>query len=234
MPMFLYDTHVHSAVGSLCASCSHEELIDEYLSLGFTGIFLTEHFLNGNTAIPKGLSYKERIGRYGENYYALKTLAEKRGLSVFFGIEYSYLGTDFLFYGLSPEWYEKQSEDFPRLDVRRCIAYVKKEGAFVSQAHPFREDFYIDHIRLFPNAEGVETFNAGRTERCNKLGEFYADAYGKIRTGGSDLHSVRQKVLAGMEFEEKITSERDFLRLLREGKGRIVVKENKFVQSVIK
>ena len=118
--------------------------------------------------------------------------------------------------------------------MREFCDFCRENGALAVQAHPFREDFYIDHIRLFPNAEGVETFNAGRTERCNKLGEFYADAYGKIRTGGSDLHSVRQKVLAGMEFEEKITSERDFLRLLREGKGRIVVKENKFAQSVIK
>lgn len=224
MPMFLYDTHVHSAVGSLCASCSHEELIDEYLSLGFTGIFLTEHFLNGNTAIPKGLSYKERIGRYGENYYALKTLAEKRGLSVFFGIEYSYLGTDFLFYGLSPEWYEKQSEDFPRLDVRRCIAYVKKEGAFVSQAHPFRDDPYIDHIRLYPlDVDGMETMNACRSKKINRLADVYADAYDLIKTAGSDSHHTSQTVFAGMAFDSPLTDERDFVQRLKTGKGKITV-----------
>ena len=230
--MYLYETHCHTAKVSACSRLSPEETVELYLCNGYSGIFVTDHFLNGNTTVDKGLPFAEAVEKFCEGFEEVKRAAGER-LQVFFGFEYSYLGTDVLCYG----WDKKTLLGFPQIlsmSMREFCDFCRENGALAVQAHPFREDFYIDHIRLFPNAEGVETFNAGRTERCNKLGEFYADAYGKIRTGGSDLHSVRQKALAGMEFEEKITSERDFLRLLREGKGQIVVKENKLAQSVIK
>lgn len=102
------------------------------------------------------------------------------------------------------------------------------------QAHPFREDFYIDHIRLYPNAEGVEVFNANRTPLCNRLGKFYAQEYGKIEIGGSDLHRADQRVLSGMAFEERLTSEQELIRFLRQGKGEILETENKYVRKIRK
>lgn len=230
--MYLYETHCHTAKVSACSRLSSEEIVELYIENGYSGVFVTDHFLNGNTTVDRRLLFEEAVEKFCEGFEDVKRAAGK-SLQVFFGFEYSYLGTDVLCYG----WDKRTLKNFPQIlsmSMREFCDFCRENGAFAVQAHPFREDFYIDHIRLFPNVEGVEAFNAGRTELCNRLGNFYADAYGKIRTGGSDLHSATQKTLSGMEFEEKIESERDFIRLLRAGKGRIVVKENKFVPSVIK
>lgn len=224
--MYLYETHCHTARTSACSRLGAEEMAELYVKNGYTGIFVTDHFLNGNTTVDKSLPYEEAIEEFFKGYEEVKRAAGER-LQVFFGFEYSYRGTDVLCYGL-----DKQTlKSFPQIlsvSMREFCDLCRERGALAVQAHPFREDFYIDHIRLFPNAEGVETFNSARNELCNRLGKFYAESYGKIQTGGSDLHSSEQKILSGMEFEEKINSEKDFIRLLREGKGKVVRRENKF------
>lgn len=152
---------------------------------------------------------------------------------MFFGFEYSYLGTDVLCYG----WDKEKLKALPQImqmSMREFCDFCRDNGALAVQAHPFREDFYIDHIRLYPNAEGVEVFNANRTPLCNRLGKFYAREYGKIEIGGSDLHRADQRVLSGMAFEERLTSEQELIRFLRQGKGEILETENKYVRKIRK
>ena len=47
-----YETHSHTSETSRCSHISGAELAEFYKSLGYTGLFITDHFFNGNTTVP--------------------------------------------------------------------------------------------------------------------------------------------------------------------------------------
>ena len=219
--MYRYETHLHTSVTSACSRFTPREIVEKYKRLGYAGIFVTDHFLNGNSTVPWSMPYGERIKLFCEGFRAVKREAAGRGLDVFFGLEFSYYGTDFLVFGLGEEWLLKHPE-IMEMSVRDFCEFARAEGGFVSHAHPYREAFYIDHIRLYPsNVSALETLNACRDERTNHLADVLADAYGLKKTAGSDIHGAEQKLLAGMEFQQKISSEEDFVSRLKRGEGNI-------------
>lgn len=229
---YLYETHCHTARTSACSLLSPEDIVELYVKNGYKGVFITDHFLNGNTTVHRdhpSASYQEQIEYFFEGFEQVKKAAGDK-LDVFFGFEDSYLGTDILVYGWNKEQLKTMS-DIMDLSMRDFARYCKENGAIAVQAHPFREDFYIDHIRLYPDCEGVEVYNAGRNELCNSLGRFYAESYGKIMTSGSDLHRTTQPMLGGMEFDEPIVSETHFVELLRSGKGKLIQKKNALISE---
>lgn len=224
---YLCETHCHTAKTSACSRLSPKDIVDVYVQNGYKGVFITDHFLNGNTTVVRGhpnASYQDQIEYFFEGYEEVKEVAKGK-LDVFFGFEDSYLGTDILVYGWNKEIL-KAMPDIMGLSMRDFARFCKENGAIAVQAHPFREDFYIDHIRLYSDCEGVEVYNAGRNDLCNRLGRFYAESYQKIKTAGSDLHRKDQPMLGGMEFEEEIKSETHFVELLRNGKGKLIQKRN--------
>lgn len=219
--MYRYETHLHTGIVSACSRFMPEEIVEKYVRLGYAGVFVTDHFLRGNSSVPKNLPYEERVMRYFEGFRAVKKRADGSGLSVFCGVEISHWGTDFLFYGLDEQWYIDNPEimtEPPRELCRRA----RGAGALVLQAHPFREADYIDHIRLFPaEVEGIEVINACNDERANSLAGKLNNAYGLIPFAGSDIHTAAQELLAGIEFKEKILSEQDFIKRVRKGEGNV-------------
>lgn len=219
--MYRYETHLHTSLTSACSRFTPQEIIEKYTRLGYAGIFVTDHFLNGNTTVPRNLPWKTRIGLFFEGFDAVKREAAGSGLDVLFGFEYSYKGTDFLVYGLSGEWLLAHPEIMD-MTVRQFCGFAREAGGLVVQAHPYREADYIDHIRLFPSdVDAIEAPNACRTPRENYLAEVLAREYGLPMTAGSDIHAAAQKALAGMEFEEKLRSEKDFVQRIKNSEGKI-------------
>lgn len=220
---YRYETHLHTSLISACSCFTPREIVEKYTALQYAGVFVTDHFLNGNTTVPRGLAWKERIEKFCEGYEQVKACAEHTGLSVFFGLEYSYLGTDFLVYGLEREWLCAHPEIIDLTPKEFCL-FARKEGGLVVQAHPCREDWYIDHVRLFPSAvDGFETMNANRTERENRLAGIYAEEYGLRKTAGSDIHREEQNRLAGMQFAQPLLSGKDYAKRVLSGEGEIFV-----------
>ena len=225
--MYLYETHCHSKTTSACSSLTAEDIVKLYLANGYDGVFITDHFLNGNTTVNRNLpnaSYKEKIEAFCEGFFEAKKFAGDK-LKIFFGLEYSYQGSDMLIYGWNPEQL-KELEFILSMRMSSLPDFCRQKGALAIQAHPFREAHYIDHTSLYPTAEGMEIFNATNNDLSNTLAEFYANAYGKIAIGGSDCHHISQKILSGVAFEERINSEQEFITALRQGKGKIIKKEN--------
>ncbi len=220
--MFRYETHLHTCPVSKCARSTVEEDMKFYKSLGYDGVFITNHFLDGNINIDKSESYEDKINFYFSDYELGTELSEQIGIKVFCGVEISYKGTDFLIYGLDKAWYLEHPEI---MDMKKSeeLKFLMESGALVIQAHPYREDSYIDHIRLFPRCvHGVEVLNASRNDFENGMAEAYAEAYGLLRTAGSDNHKIAKvKRLAGMEFYAPIEDERDFCRRVLAGEGKI-------------
>ena len=220
--MYRYETHMHTFPVSKCARRRVRENLEFYHSLGYDGIFITNHFLDGNINIDKMLPYEEKVEFYFSDYYEALELGKEIGIRVFLGVELSYRGTDFLIFGLDKEWFLAHPEI---MDMTKSeeLPFLAENGALVVQAHPYRQDRHIDHIRLFPHCiEGVETVNAGRTELENRMADIFADAYGFVKTAGSDNHTAsKQTHLAGMESETPLIDEADFIRRVRNGEMKI-------------
>ena len=217
--MYRYETHLHTCLVSACSRFTPQEIAEKYTRLGYAGVAVTDHFLNGNTTVPRTLPWKERISRFCEGYRAVKECA--KNLDVLFGFEYSYKGTDFLVYGLEEDWLLAH-EEIMEMTAKQFCLFARAEGGLVVQAHPYREADYIDHIRLFPSqVDGLEVVNAGRDARTNRLAGILAKEYGLLVTAGSDIHSASQNVLAGMEFDKRIADGKAFAQSVLKCEGKI-------------
>ena len=103
--MYRYETHSHTFPVSKCARVSPREVVEFYKEAGYDGIFITNHFIDGNINIERSRPYEERINFYFSDYEEAKKLEDEIGIKVFYGVEVSYMGIDFLVYGLDKEWF---------------------------------------------------------------------------------------------------------------------------------
>jgi predicted metal-dependent phosphoesterase TrpH len=105
------------------------------------------------------------------------------------------------------------------LRTSEMLSLMAENGALIVQAHPFREAWYIDHIRLYPRSvHGVECYNASQKDFVNSMAEHYADAYGLIRFAGSDNHTAGDFLkLGGMKSDTPIKDEKDFVMRVKSG-----------------
>ncbi len=220
--MYKYETHLHTSPVSDCAQVGVEEQLRFYKRLGFDGVFITNHFLDGNISISSERSYEEKIAFYFSDYEQGVKMGKEIGIKVFCGVELSYGGTDFLVYGLDKDWFLAHPE-IMNMSKRRELSFMMDEGALVVQAHPFREAGYIDHIRLFPRSvHGVEIVNGCRKDEENEIAAYYARHYGLLAFAGSDNHTGKaQRKLAGMSFEQPIWDVSDFITKVKAGQGAI-------------
>ena len=102
--MYRYETHLHTHPVSKCARAGVRESLEFYKELGYDGVFITNHFLDGNINIDADVPYAERISFYFSDYEEALRLSNEIGIKVFCGVEMSYKGTVFLVYGLDKEW----------------------------------------------------------------------------------------------------------------------------------
>ena len=220
--MYKYETHLHTAPVSKCAKASARETLEFYKEQGYDGVFITNHFLDGNINIDRSESYENKINFYFSDYEDGVEIGREIGLKVFMGIETSYGGTDFLIYGLGKEWFlaNPQVMDMP---MKKKLELMAENGAFVVQAHPFRERDYIDHIRLFPRSvHAVEVINTSNSDFSNEMSKLYADMYQLPQVAGSDNHTGgNMKHLAGVETEDPINCEADYARMVKDGTAKI-------------
>ncbi len=221
--MYKYEIHLHTSPVSKCATGTVRDTLMRYKSLGYEGVFITNHFIQGNMTRPDGMtSYEDLVNFYFSDYEAGVEMSDEIGLKVFPAVEISYGGTDFLIFGLDKEWYLSHPE-IKGMKMSDELRLMRDSGAFISQAHPFRKADYIDHIRLYPDCvEAVEIINASRNDFENGLADYYATEYGLLKTAGSDTHtSSPRKRLAGMAFETPLTDVQDFIKRVRRGEGEI-------------
>lgn len=217
---YRYETHAHTSEGSRCSQMPAEALVRYYAARGYTGLCITDHFLNGNTTVPSCGSWESRIDQFCAGYERAAEAGAKLGLSVFFGWEFSHAGTDFLTYGLDKAWLLRHP-DCHTLRVPEYSALVHESGGFLVQAHPFREDWYIETIRLSPrDVDAVEVVNACRTAFENENADWYASRYALLKTAGSDIHRpLTQR--AGLCTEKKLRSSGMLMEALQAGTAAI-------------
>ena len=212
MKKYLYETHLHTAEGSLCGKVPAAELMRNFKQAGYTGVVITDHFFYGNTGVDRNLPWEQWVEGFCKGYENAKAEGDKIGLQVFFGWESGYQGTEFLIYGLDKEWLLSHPE-IRDCSIEEQYDIVHKAGGIVIQAHPYRVEPYIKQIRLFPeHVDAVEAINASHSglrsvshinPAWNDQALAYAKEYGLPITAGSDQH--KQVIIGGgMVFGRKM------------------------------
>ena len=228
---YRYETHLHTSPASRCAKASVAETIAFYKSIGYAGVFITNHFLDANVGCDRTLPYEEKLDFYFNDYYEAKKL-EDESFSVFLGVENNYLGSHCLIYGLAPAWYYAHPECIT-MKKHELLPMLQAEGALVIQAHPFHEDTWVPHFSLFPRVvHGVEIVNTSRPDFENEMARLYAEHYSLLPFAGSDNHTAGKHArLGGMEGDTRIADEADFVRRVLGGEMQPFVMENPLIEK---
>ena len=234
---YKYETHLHTSTSSACGHSPGPDYIAYYKELGYTGIFVTDHFYLGNTCVGRSLPGQEWAERYCLAYREAHEEGLRQGLDVFFGWETTYEGDDYLVYGLDEEWLKAHPEVIT-WTVPEQYRSVRAAGGMVIQAHPFRERGYMNAIHLHPyDCDGWEIANAGNEPYQDALAYRYAMNHGLKITAGSDIHRVGAEPsrVFGMEFDTPLTSALDYVRRFLSGEtGRPVFPADRVDPSYIR
>jgi hypothetical protein len=220
--LYLYETHLHTSEASACSYVTGAEQARKYKEAGYTGIIVTDHFFTGNTAIPHNLPWEERVNLFCKGYENAKKEGDKIGLSVFFGWESNFITTEFLIYGLDPDWMRNHPEML-YWSVEEQYYYIHKAGGYVVHAHPFRDRAYIEKIRLFPeHIDAVEVYNVGnRSAECDRKAVEYAKKHNLPAFAGTDSHGFESEYNA-MAFKRPLNSIHDFISCVKAGEYSLV------------
>jgi hypothetical protein len=184
--------------------------------MGYSGIIVTDHFYNGNTAIARSLPWKEWVKQFCRGYEDARNEGERQGFDVFFGWEETFDGCDdYLIYGPDREWLleHHEAKSWTRGAQYRA---VKEAGGCVVQAHPFRQHDYINRVVLSTGCvDAVEAANAGNQEQSyDALALRYAQKLKLPVTAGTDMHDARQLCggwAYGVFTEKKLQSISDYV-----------------------
>ena len=214
----MYETHLHTNEASKCARNSAVEMAKTCKEAGYAGIFVTDHNWGGNTCIDRSLPWEDWVHAFCAGYRHAKEWGDLNDFDVFFGYEAGYEGTEFLIYGVDEEWMLSHPE-LRNVTVEEQYSLVKEAGGMVIHAHPFRQEFYIPEVRLYPDyVDGVEGLNATHSNHksvAHNDPEFdtqaisYATEHGLPMTAGSDIHSVNL-FGGGVAFKTRLEDARDY------------------------
>jgi len=224
--LFKYETHLHTSESSLCGVASATEQVHLYKELGYTGIIVTDHFISGNSVSPgrmnstKGrtIPWETHIDYFLKGYRIAKMEGDKVGLDVFLGLEHTFqTGQDLLIYGLSEEALYR-NQWFNLYTLSKLYAMCKKEGAYVAQAHPYRERFYIRNQQpLDPNfLDGIEVLNASDPEKNNKKAMTFAQKHHLPMQAGSDCHHLSD-AHSGIILRQRANDLADIVKAIAQG-----------------
>ena len=222
--MYKYETHLHTREASACASASGEEQARRYKQLGYDGIFVTDHFFNGNTSVREYSSWEEAVRLYCDGFRHAKAEGDRIGLKVFFGIEYAYQGADLLVYGIDEQWL-LDNPDVLEISVYEFCDRVHAHGGYIVHAHPFREAGYLREIKLLPMwTDAVEVHNSGNaTQAMNDRAKWYAKQYDLPMTAGTDNHHLSAERISGIMTRKPINTPEDSMDAVRERKARLII-----------
>lgn len=214
-----YEMHLHTSEASLCGANTGEEMVRAHKEAGYSGIFVTNHAWGGNTSVDRSLPYDKWVYEFAKGYDNARNEGEKLGLQVFFGMEAGFNGTEFLLYGITPEWLARQNRLW-EATVEEQFYIIHEGGGIVVHAHPYREEWYIPEIRLYPEyVDAVETVNATHSSHLStshndpKFDDRaieYARKHNLPQVAGSDVH--RTLVLGGgICFDHVVRDEKEII-----------------------
>ena len=88
---YKYEMHLHTKEASRCGRSSAVEMVRHFKERGYTGIFVTDHFIgHGSSFAEEDMPWEEQVEMLVRGYRAAKEEGDRVGLNVFFGFEKAY------------------------------------------------------------------------------------------------------------------------------------------------
>jgi len=220
---YLYETHTHTSEVSACAGSTAAEQVQAYKKMGYSGIIVTDHFVNGYSTCPKEASWDIQMKHFHKGYENAKAAGDECGLDVFFGWEYTIRGSDFLTYGLDLGFLLAHPH-FDILSIEKYSALVRDCGGFLAQAHPYRDAWYVEN--KFPVesslVDAFEVFNSMDSDASNKKAYEFAKRNNVPIQAGSDSHHIRHARYSGIKMAEKAKNVFDIIDAITERKIELI------------
>ena len=228
--MYKYETHCHSSQCSACSRSTAEELVAAYHQAGYAGLVLTDHFIFGNTAVPRDLPWEERMRRYYGAYLDARKAAEGLDFDVIFGIEHAYGdGKEVLIYGIDLAFL-LSNPDIPELTLDELVDRVHAYDGIVIQAHPYRDRHYVN-MNVGPRADivdGIEVYNVYNKPGEDKKALELSRQKDYIITSGGDIHVAADPNIgsAGILLPHRVHNEKEFVAALKQRSHGFIVQGN--------
>lgn len=214
---YKYELHCHTAETSECAAIGAADAVEFYKSIGYSGMVITDHYSFLTFGTQSSFKRQIDVDKYLRGYHnALEAAGDD--FTVLLGMEIRFFATtnDYLVYGID-ENFVRNNGNMLFKGEKRFYNLVKKQGAVIVQAHPFRPYIhranpkYIDGCEIFNGKDRDKDFNQKAQEWAKK--EKF-----DIVTGGADFHRESQKGNAsGIITDEKIHDNADLVRILKSG-----------------
>lgn len=223
--MYKIEMHLHTCDSSACGQLNAQQIVEGYLAAGYHGLVLTDHY-NRDTFVHLNVelsSQKNKLDAFLTGYRNLLAAAENTGLMIYRGAEVRFDGSwnDYLLYGYSDELLLDPEAVFT-MGVERFYERVKKDGALLVHAHPFRNG----GNPTTPLAlDGVEVLNTNHHhDNRNDLALDFARANGLLQTAGSDCHEYAHVGKGGILVEYLPKNDTDLVALLRSRNYKLIGK----------
>jgi predicted metal-dependent phosphoesterase TrpH len=199
--MAKFDHHLHTSRHSPDSVIDPRDLIERAREVGLDGVVITEH------------DYQWEADELAE----LAAFGAGMNVRVFSGAEVSAREGHFLVYGL-PDLRDAQ----PGVGVGDLIDVVKRHGAAIVAAHPFRWDQEFDKIvnRHGPRFDAVELVSNNVTPDTRAKTERLLARHPMGRTGSSDGHQLDVVGCYFTEFAGEVESMEAFVAAIRARLGR--------------
>jgi len=220
---YLYETHMHTAEVSACALNSALRQVISYKKRGYTGIIITDHFMNGYTRCPKDLSWEEKVKFTLKGYFEAKKAGDKYDLDVFLGWEFTIKGSDFLTYGLDMDFL-LANPGVDKIGIEKYSALVRKNGGYIAQAHPYRDEYYIENkYPVDPHLiDGIEVFNSEDRNTANAKALEYAIKNDLPMQAGTDSHGRGNNNHSGIALQFRAESIFDIINAIKSKQVRLL------------
>jgi len=220
---YKYETHMHTAEVSACAVKFAAQQVAAYKDRGYAGIIITDHFVNGYTTCPKDLPWDKKMHFFKKGYDEAKRMGDKVGLDVFLGWEFTIRGSDFLTYGLGLEFLLAHP-GIDKFGIEKYSALVRENGGFLAQAHPYRDEYYIDHpFPVEPQfIDAVEVFNVMDRPSSNKKAFEFALQNNLPMQSGTDDHGRGNNLYSGIITETKAESIYDIINAIKSRQAKLI------------
>ncbi len=228
--MYLYELHMHTSETSRCGRSTAYEMVKAYKDHGFTGVVISDHFVNGYSYSSDPETWKEKMDVFLKGYHAAKKAGEELGIDVFLAWEYTYQGNnafDLVTLGLDEDFLYNVAVDCDKWTLEEYAKTVHAHGGILVRAHPYREAFYFkaDVPILVENIyDAVEVYNGGNpygTDFDDKALQ-YAQEKGYPMVAGSDTHHVSTTKVGCVGFDQKPKDYKELCQFILDKKAHVL------------
>ena len=214
--MYKFDTHVHTAEVSPCATPGAAGVVKLYHKAEYSGICITDHY-NGYVFDYWGCNtWEKRLDKFLEGYRKAKDAGEKYDLDVLLGVELSLSCSvywiDYLLFGVT-EQFLRDYPDLHKYEPKALRELADENSILIFQAHPFRSGNACENPLFL---DGVEAMNGSQSNEVNDLAAKFAKENNLLISAGSDCHSREGVGRSGISTTKRIINVEELKQNLTE------------------